>query len=447
MKIVVLHPKKFHMKKFLFFLLIGPLVAIAQPTDKATIKARGQMLRDVTKDVSTLASDQMEGRETGTKGEQMAADYIVLRFGQVGLAPKGEEGTWFQEFEAEEKPNPHGKGDGHGHGKGDGHDHNHDHANHAAKGKMVKGKNVIGYLDHGAKTTIVIGAHYDHLGFGAEGSLHAGEKAIHNGADDNASGVAAMIQLAKKLRHTNKSNNYLFIAFSGEEKGLWGSNWFCKHPTIDLSTVNYMINMDMVGRLSDEKELAINGTGTSPTWTGLLSALPKNGLKLVTSEGGVGPSDHTSFYLQDIPVLHFFTGQHADYHKPTDDINKVNFHGIVAVTEYINSIITSLDDDEKLKFTKTKDEDSKKAPEFSVTLGVMPDYMYSGDGMRIDGIIDDRPAQKAGILKGDIVTQMGDVAVKDMRSYMEGLSQFQKGDKATVTIKRGDEVKKVAVQF
>ena len=404
--------------------------------DKAAIKEKYGTIRNLTRDVEQLAHDDMEGRETGTPGEAKAAAYIAKRFGMAGLKPKGTE-EWYQEFEGKPEADPHGHGS--------------TEATHseAKDNNPIIGKNVIGYLDNGAATTVVIGAHYDHLGYGEEGSLHAGKKAIHNGADDNASGVAALIELATRLRFNDKAknNNYLFIAFSGEEKGLWGSNWFCKHPTIDLKTVNYMMNMDMVGRLNAEGSLAVNGTGTSPLWAGLLSALPKDGLKLVTSPGGVGPSDHTSFYLQDIPVLHFFSGQHEDYHKPSDDADKINYDGMFKIVKFMQAIIESLDDDEKLAFTKTKDENSTKAPKFSVTLGVMPDYLFSGNGMRIDGIIDDRPAQKAGLQKGDVVIALGNHAVNDMRSYMTALSKFEKGDKTVVKVQRGDKEVQADIAF
>jgi Zn-dependent M28 family amino/carboxypeptidase len=305
--------------------------------------------------------------------------------------------------------------------------------------KEIRGNNVVAFLDKGSENTVVIGAHYDHLGMGSESSLHRGEAQVHNGADDNASGVAVMVELAERLKNQPSTNNYLFIAFSGEEKGLWGSNYYCKNPTYPLEKVNYMINMDMVGRLKEERTLAINGVGTSPAWMPALEGIAIDSIEIVTTESGVGPSDHTSFYLQDIPVLHFFTGQHEDYHKPSDDVEKINVEGMLSVTDYISELIVALDDDGKLEFTKTKDQDNDDTPRFTVTLGVIPDYLFSGNGMRIDGVSEGKVAEKAGIQKGDVVIQMGDVEVTDMMSYMDGLGKYTSGDSASVTVQRGEE--------
>jgi len=208
-----------------------------------------------------------------------------------------------------------------------------------------------------------------------------------------------------------------------------------------------MFNFDMVGRLDPDRGLAVNGVGTSPLWKESLQNANQTNLKLVTSESGVGPSDHTSFYLQDIPVLHFFTGQHEDYHKPTDDVDKVNLEGIVVIQNLILEVIKITNQNqEKLQFTKTKDE-SKSTPRFKVTLGVMPDYLFQGNGMRIDGVSEGRPAHKAGFKKGDVVIQMGDIEVEGMQSYMEALSKFEKGDQTIVKVRRGNKIVESQVVF
>ena len=379
-------------------------------------------------DVAFLASDELEGRQTGTKGEKKALAYISKRFEELGLSGKGTNG-YVQPFSFKPKTNPHEevKFDVNGDG-------------------TITGNNVIGYLDNKAENTVIIGAHYDHLGYGGEGSLFRDTiKAVHNGADDNASGVALLLNLAKKLKGKNTNNNYLFMAFSGEEMGLLGSNYFVKNPTIDTKKVSYMINMDMVGRMKKDSSLAVYGTGTSPIFKQVLKA-HNNDFKLIQNESGVGPSDHSSFYLADIPVLHFFTGQHSDYHRPSDDIETLNYEGMAKISNYIFDIISDLDDNGKLAFRKTKNE-SDKTPRFRVGLGVVPDYLFDGKGMRIDGVSDDKPAQKAGLKKGDIVIQLGDSIVTDMMSYMRALSTFKKGDKTKVVVKRGKESVEKPISF
>ncbi len=314
------------------------------------------------------------------------------------------------------------------------------------------GHNVIGYIDNKAATTVILGAHFDHLGYGEDGNsmLRTGEKLIHNGADDNASGTAALIELARILKSSKaKNNNYLFIAFSGEEMGLFGSKYFIENPTIDLSTVSYMLNMDMVGRLNDStRVLSVGGYGTSPQWATVVNKEDKRSpfvIKLDSS--GTGPSDHTSFYRKDIPVLFFFTGQHKDYHRPSDDADKINYIGELNVIHYINNIIADLNkQNQKLVFLKTR-ETQMANTSLRVTLGIMPDYTYDGAGIRADGVTDGRPASKAGLKAGDVIIQLGDYPVNSMDNYMQALNKFKKGDKAKVKYKRGSETLESTVEF
>lgn len=311
------------------------------------------------------------------------------------------------------------------------------------------GNNVLGFIDNKAENTIVIGAHYDHLGLGGDESLYRGEPAIHNGADDNASGVAGVIELARYIKANGpKSNNYLFMAFSGEEKGLLGSGYFAKHPSIDLLKVNYMLNMDMIGRLkTEEPTLIVSGVGTSDAWKITMDYIKQNNFKVKTTESGVGPSDHTSFYLKNIPVLHFFSGTHSDYHKPSDDEALINYKGEFDILNYMIVLIQKLDDKGKLNFIKTKEENNEDSPKFKVTLGVVPDYAFEGAGMRIDGVSDGKPAAKAGLKSGDIVISIGEFKVQDMMSYMKALGKFEKGQQATIGILRGKEELKIDVVF
>ena len=381
-------------------------------------QTKEEIINNMINEVTYLASDKLEGRATGTKSEKLAAKYISEKFKKYNLQSKGEDG-FLQYFDAKIKENPHTQ----------------------KIKKKITGMNVVGYIDNKQEETIIIGAHYDHLGYGSFGSLYDGEKQVHNGADDNASGVSILINLASSLQEI-KDYNYLFIAFSGEEHGLFGSSYYAKNPTIDIKKVRFMINFDMVGRLNKERTLAVNGIGTSSKWKYLLDNSNKYNFKLKTSESGIGPSDHTSFYLQDIPSIHFFTGQHEDYHKPTDDVEKINFEGMYLIYEYVKDIILRSTKIKDFDFKETK-SDSTVAPKFTVTLGVMPDYLYDGIGMRIDGISKGKTAEKYGILKGDIVLQMNEHKVPDMMGYMKALSKFKKGDAAVLKLDRnGKTIKK-----
>lgn len=314
---------------------------------------------------------------------------------------------------------------------------------------QITGNNVVAYLDRGAPYTIVYGAHYDHLGMAEYGSsLHAGAPAIHNGADDNASGTAGLIELARYFSKQPKAKyNYLFMAFSGEELGLLGSAYFAKNPTVDLSKVAAMLNMDMIGRLDPTtKQIGVNGVGTSPVWRALADSLAY-GLKPKTTEAGTGASDHTSFYLQDIPVLHYFTGTHGDYHKPSDDADKINYDGMAEVVNYIIRMSNALETGEKLAFVKTSDADSRSAPRFKVTLGIMPDYFYEGRGIKVDGVTAGRPADKAGVLKGDLLLELGDYELADMQAYMQALAAFNKGNSTKIKLIRGTETLELNLTF
>ena len=405
------------MKFAIILFLTSPALSIyAQQVDVSKIRQH----------IKTLASDSMQGRPTGKEGERMAAAYIQSEFKKLKLKTRGDENTFQQAFPF--KSGAHGEGEG-----GTGH-------------------NLAAYLDNKAATTIIIGAHFDHLGTGDQGgSLDANPQGkIHNGADDNASGVAGVLELARLLtiNKTKEKNNFLFLCFSGEELGLYGSKYFTEHATLDLSAVNFMINMDMIGRLDEQtKTVAVNGIGTSPVWEPLLKSLESDQLKIKMDSAGIGPSDHTSFYLKNIPVLHFFTGSHSDYHKPSDDWGKINYPGEEAVLNLILKVITALDAQPRLTFLTTKSKPMTSRSSFKVTLGIMPSYTSEGEGLKVDGMTEGRPAQKAGIQTGDTILQMGDIVIKDIQNYMEALGKFEKGQTVPVKVKRGDEVLILSVTF
>ncbi len=376
--------------------------------------------------ISFLSSDELQGRGTGTEGERMAAKYIESQFKKLKLKPYGDNKTYRQTFDF--------KGGLHG------------------TGEAGKASNLVGYLDNGASTTIIIGAHYDHLGTGTQGSSLDANPAgkIHNGADDNASGVGGLLELARyfKTNKVKEKNNFLFICFSGEELGLYGSDYFVEHPTIDLAIVNYMINLDMVGRLDPKNGgLSVSGTGTSPGWEPLLKKLSTTEVPISTDSSGTGPSDHTKFYLKKMPVLHFFTGSHSDYHKPTDDAEKINAEGEVAVLNVIIKVVEAMDTQPKLAYLTTKSKSMGSARSFKVTMGVMPSYSSKVAGLKVDGVSEGKPAQKAGILTGDVIIQIGELTIKDMDSYMDALGKFEKGQTVPVKVLRADKEMTVNVTF
>ncbi len=315
--------------------------------------------------------------------------------------------------------------------------------------KKRNGINVAAFINNNAAQTIVLGAHLDHLGYGEDAnSRYTGAPAIHNGADDNASGTAAVLELARILKASGtKAYNYLFLNFSGEELGLYGSKYYTEHPLLDFSKVNYMVNMDMVGRLNDSsKVLTVGGFGTSPSWPSLLKTDQQKAFTVKIDSSGTGPSDHTSFYRKDIPVLFFFTGLHTDYHKPSDDADRINYTGEVAIINYISTIVNTTPPDTKLAFTKTR-EQQMGTGRFKVSIGIMPDYTYTGQGVKADGVIDGRPAQKAGLKVGDVIVQLGEHLITGMETYMAALNRFEKGQSTTVTVKRDKEVLEFPITF
>lgn len=313
-----------------------------------------------------------------------------------------------------------------------------------------RGYNVVGYIDNKSDKTVVLGAHYDHLGYGEDNnSRHTGSPAIHNGADDNASGTSMLIELGRLLKtKSDQKNNYILIAFSGEELGLYGSKHFTEHPTIDLRSVNYMINMDMVGRLPDSsKSITLGGYGTSPSWSKVVDPKMTAPISIRIDSSGTGPSDHSSFYRKDIPVLFYFTGLHTDYHKPSDDADRINYPGMVRILRHIERTIDGLNAEPKLAFLKTREAQTTTTARFSVSMGIMPDYTYSGVGVRADGVSEGKPAQKAGIKAGDIILQIGEYKINSMEGYMQTLGKFKKGDTVKVMLQRGGNIQEVSVTF
>ena len=341
--------------------------------------------------------------------------------------------------------------------------------------------NVIGILAGSdpkwKNEAIVIGAHYDHLGRGGEGSLAPREGQIHHGADDNASGVAGLIELARMLSQSPKpKRTIVFIAFSGEEEGLIGSSYYVNHPIVALANTVAMINMDMIGRLK-EKNLIVGGVGTAQEWrsminadnsmqsmtvslnttqaerptTGLPVVVGANGRPVVTmdpskqfsltlNEDGYGPSDHSSFYGKQVPVLFFWTGTHDDYHKPSDTADKINYEGEAHIISFVARVIHDIDNgDKRPTYAVAKSESQGRSMGFRVYLGTIPNYGESNDGLKLDGVRDDSPASKAGLKAGDKIVKMAGHEVKNVYDYTYALGEMKAGQEYEVEIVRGSE--------
>jgi hypothetical protein len=346
--------------------------------------------------------------------------------------------------------------------------------------REVPAANVIGILEGSdpnlKKEAIVIGAHYDHLGRGGAGSLAQREGDVHHGADDNASGTAGMIELARILstQRSKPRRTIVFAAFSGEEEGLLGSNYYVKHPVVPLANTVAMINMDMIGRMKDRK-LVIGGVGTAPEWPAMIeranllqvltvnpssTAHPSNSLPIVVgangrmvvgsdvakqflltlNEDGFGPSDHSSFYARQIPVLFFWTGTHVDYHKPSDTAEKINYDDEVRILAMVARIVHDVDaSDKRPTYQVAKSAGTGRSTGFRVFLGTIPNYADSSDGLLLDGVRDDSPAAQAGLKAGDRIVKMAGRDVHNVYDYTAALGEMKAGQEYEVEIMRGSE--------
>ena len=376
-------------------------------------------------DIRYLSDDRLAGRMTGSPGADSAAAYLARRFEQVGLQPAV--GGWYQSFTvAKEAPV----------------------AQSARVGGLV-GKNVIGLLpghDPALRNeTVIVGAHYDHLGLGGFGSLDpdsAGK--IHNGADDNASGAAMLIQIAARLAQSPPARTVLFIAFSGEELGLLGSAHYVRQPLYPLSTTIAMINLDMVGRLRNGR-LIVYGARTAKEFPALLDSLNWHaGFDLKAQGDGYGPSDQSSFYAAGRPVLHVFTDLHDDYHRTTDDWQKIDPEGFRRVSNFTLGLVTALAN----RPTKLTPVDAAPPahstaaamPAYGTYLGTIPDMTDNPGGVRLLGVRAGSPAEKAGLRGDDIITRIGDLEIPDLQAMSNALRSLKPGDTVDIVIRRGSQV-------
>ncbi|MHB1049741.1 MAG: M28 family peptidase, partial [Bacteroidota bacterium] len=316
-------------------------------------------------------------------------------------------------------------------------------------------RNVVGVLKSSRAVSdehIVVGAHFDHLGYGGDGSgsLEPSKREIHNGADDNASGTSVMIEMARHLSEYRNTltRDIVFIGFSGEEMGLLGSAHYTKSPSLPLEQAITMVNLDMVGRLKDNK-LTVQGTGTSSHWESLLTSLNKDSVfNLAMVKDGFGPSDHASFYTKNIPVLFFFTGVHEDYHKPSDDYDKLNYEGMRSIVRYAVRTVLAVDTfATRPDYIKTQQQMAQSGRGFKVTLGTVPDYSEGVVGFKISDVRENGPAHKAGLKGGDVIIKLGTYDIKSIYDFMYSLAAFKPGEEAEIVFTRGTETMKSKVIF
>jgi len=314
--------------------------------------------------------------------------------------------------------------------------------------KEVPAYNVVGVLDGSdpvaKKEVIVIGAHYDHLGRGGSGSLAQRSGEIHHGADDNASGTAGLLELARLFasQRPRPKRTIVFIGFGGEEEGLLGSNYYVNHPISPLTNTVAMFNMDMIGRMKDRK-LVIGGVGTAKEWRDVIArgtADSSRSFSLTLNEDGYGPSDHSSFYGKQVPVLFFWTGTHTDYHKPSDTFDKINYADEARIVDLVAYIVREVDStDKRLTYTTAKTEATPRTGGFRVYLGTIPNYAEGGDGLLIDGVRDDSPAAKAGLKAGDKIVKIGTREIKNVYDYTYALGEMKAGEEYVVEVIRGSD--------
>jgi len=301
---------------------------------------------------------------------------------------------------------------------------------------------------------VIVGAHHDHLGMGGRGSSSRRQDtiAIHYGADDNASGVAGVIELAQNLMSRAPERSFLFTTFAAEEMGLLGSRALTEQPVIDLENVQAMINIDMIGRLNEERQLQIGGIGTSPLFRSIIDSVnTAYNFSIAFSEAGYGPSDHASFYAKDIPVLFISTGAHTDYHTPDDRSDRINYEGMKEVLSFISDLALDLANmNNRLEFTLAgpKESSGSRGRQGMVTFGLMPDVMYDGNkGMPVSFVTEGKPAAIGGMQGGDIITAVDGKHVGNVHDYMDRLSELKEGQSVVVTVKRDGETLKLLLKL
>ena len=404
-----------------------PGISPASSADRADARA-------LRTDIAFLASDALEGRGTGTAGNDSAAAYIARRFRSLGLTPL--ESDFEQHFVA------------------------HPIVAHGVAPLALSTQNVVALLPGRDASLrgqfVIVGAHFDHLGRSTQGALDPERKnAVRRGADDNASGTAAVLELARLLAASPPRRSIVFVAFSGEEMGLLGSEYFVTNSPLPLDSSIAMINFDMVGRLRDDK-LIVYGVSTATELPVLLDSANnatqsrwQSPLRVTALGDGYGPSDHSSFYARNIPVLHFFTDLHEDYHRASDVVSKINATGEAHVVDVAANVIRAIADrPTRLTFVRTAAPPVATSRQGSdVYLGSIPDMTGGGQGLRLTGIRAGSPAEEAGLLSGDVVVEFAGRPVKDLYDFSDALYSHKPGDTVSVVVLRNGDRKQFTVHL
>jgi hypothetical protein len=422
-----MHP---HRVTVTLILALATLVASALAQTATTPRA-GRVARDV----AFLAADGLSGRKTGEPGNDSAARYLARRMRETGLAPAGDSGTFLQRWTAGSTT--------------------------VTRDAGVAGRNtanVVGLLPGSGSLrnqAVLVGAHFDHLGTGPAGSLEPDSAGVvHNGADDNASGTAALLEVARLLAEERRgaavrnARAVVFVLFSGEEQGLLGSSWYAEHPVIQMDSTIAMINFDMVGRMRGGRLLAL-GAGSAVEWPALLdSANAPLGLDLRASGDGWGPSDHASFFARKRPVLHLFTDLHENYHRTSDDAARIDADGIVRAADLAAALVRRL----AARPAQLTFVDAPPPPPPAVAasgsrpvLGTIPDMTGEPGGVRLSGVRAGSPAEAAGLRAGDVLTGLGEHPIANLQDFQNALMAHRPGDRVEVRFRRDSQAMSVMV--
>jgi hypothetical protein len=404
--------------------------AVTAALPAAAQTATSSRAERVARDIRWLASDSLRGRKTGDAGNDSAAAYLARELRRLRLTPGGDSGTFFQRWTVGNSASTRQAGIA-----------------------GLRTANLVAMLPGRGRLrgqAVVVGAHFDHLGMGGMGSLNPDSVQIHNGADDNASGTAALLEVARVLagrRPRGDARAVVFVLFSGEEQGTLGSTWYTGNPAVQMDSTLAMLNFDMVGRLR-EGRLLVLGARTATEWPALLDSVNGGRFDLRASGDGWGPSDHAPFYARRRPVLHFFTDLHEQYHRPSDDAATVDADGIIRIADYAAELVQRLRTRPAgLTFVDVPPPQPVAAAGTGArpSLGTIPDMTDEPGGVRLSGVRSGSPADSAGLRQGDVLIGLGTHAITSLQDFQNALMAHQPGDRVEVRYRRGEQTVAVMV--